>query len=70
MNVNTGAIALTSAVLLGGFVTTYLWKSAMKDQVLWANSPNSNGPNYYPYSRQNSKQKVHQLNCKLRIWMF
>lgn len=50
MNINTGAIALTGAVLMGGFLTTYLWKSVMKDQVQFVN-----GPTYYPpYGRQNS----------------
>lgn len=62
MNVNGGAIALTGVVLLGGFVTTYLWKSVMKDQVLWANNGPTYGPNYgptpNPYNRQNSKQKI------------
>lgn len=48
MNINTGAVALTGAVLLGGFLTTYLWKSAMKDQVHFVN-----GPSYYPYGRKN-----------------
>lgn len=50
MNINTGSIALTGAVLLGGLVTTYLWKSVIKDQAQFAN-----GPNYYPtYGRRST----------------
>lgn len=51
MNINTGAIALTGAVLMGGIVTTYLWKSAMKDQ-----SHFSNSPSFFPYGRNNVDQ--------------
>lgn len=51
MNINTGAIALTGAVLVGGFLTTYLWKSAMNDQVQFGNSPTN-----FPFSRQNGKR--------------
>lgn len=51
LNINTGAVALTGAVLLGGLVTTYLWKSAMKDQIQFVN-----GPSYYPYSRKNGER--------------
>lgn len=39
MNINTGAIALTGAVLLGGLVTTHLWKSVMQDQFQFFHSP-------------------------------
>lgn len=58
MNINTGAIALTGAVLFGGILSTYLWKSAMKDQVNFINSPS-----YYPYGRQNSvfKNQLYQI---------
>lgn len=51
MNINTGAIALTGAVLVGGVITTYLWKSVMKDQVSFNNSPP-----YLPFARQNVDQ--------------
>lgn len=50
MNINGGAIALTGAVLMGGFLTTYLWKSVMKDQVQFVN-----GANYHPYTRKNGE---------------
>ena len=51
MNVNTGSIALTGAVLLGGLVTTYLWKSLIKDQTQFANTPG-----YFPaYGRRSKK---------------
>lgn len=49
MNINAGAIGLTGAVVLGGFLTTYLWKSVMKDQTFFAN------PHSYPYGRHESK---------------
>ncbi|XP_031630522.1 uncharacterized protein LOC116345366 [Contarinia nasturtii] len=51
MNINTGSIALTGAVLLGGFVSTYLWKSFMKDQSQFVNSP----AYYGPYTRQDDQ---------------
>lgn len=52
MNINSGAIALTGAVLLGGVASTLLWKSVMKDQHFF----NNNNPTYFPnYSRQKSK---------------
>lgn len=54
MNINTGSIALTGAVLLGGFVSTYLWKSFMKDQSQFINSP----AYYGPYTRQDGKNQL------------
>lgn len=47
MNINTGSIALTGAVLMGGFITTYLWKALTKDQL-----QNANDQSYFPNRRQ------------------
>lgn len=48
MNVNGAALALTGMVALGGLVTTYLWKSVIKDQLFYSN----NNFEHYPYGRQ------------------
>lgn len=50
MNLNTGAIGLTTAVLFGGLATTYLF-NPMKHQLFYANS---NRP-YYAYGRYHGK---------------
>lgn len=50
MNLNTGAIGLTTAVLFGGLATTYLF-NPMKHQIFYANN---NRP-YYAYGRYHGK---------------
>lgn len=47
-----GSIALTGAVLVGGLITTYLWKSLMKDQI---NHAAANDQSYFPNGRQTSE---------------
>lgn len=47
-----GSIALTGAVLVGGLITTYLWKAMMKDQMKHAAA---NDQSYFPTGRQTSK---------------
>lgn len=50
MNVNGAAIALTGMVALGGLATTFIWKSFVKDQILYGNS-------HFPHGRQYSELK-------------
>lgn len=38
MNINTGAVGLTGAVLVAGIATTLLWKGVVKDQLFYTNN--------------------------------
>lgn len=59
VQMNIGSIALTGAVLVGGLITTYLWKQLMKEQMKHVAA--ANDQSYFPSGRQTSKLSFEML---------